>query len=57
MKDGGQGFSLEYPAVSLHAVSRDPTAFPQENLYLMVDANLDRECNEYSPVGAVCTVT
>merc|ERR1711976_539426 len=38
--EGGQGFSLEYPAVSLHAVSRDLTAFPHQCLYLMVDGDL-----------------
>ncbi|XP_032780888.2 methylosome subunit pICln [Daphnia magna] len=37
----GQGFSLEYPHISLHAVSKDPAAFPQECLYLMLDSRLD----------------
>ncbi|KAI0238824.1 Methylosome subunit pICln [Lamellibrachia satsuma] len=37
----GEGFSLEYPAISLHAICRDLTAFPHECLYLMVDANID----------------
>uniref|UniRef100_T1IW02 Methylosome subunit pICln n=1 Tax=Strigamia maritima TaxID=126957 RepID=T1IW02_STRMM len=37
----GQGFSLEYPAISLHAISRDPTVFPKECLYLMVNAKLE----------------
>ncbi|XP_048748215.1 methylosome subunit pICln-like [Ostrea edulis] len=36
----GQGFSLQYPAISLHAVSRDLAAFSQECLYLMVDGKL-----------------
>ncbi|XP_061184651.1 methylosome subunit pICln-like [Saccostrea echinata] len=36
----GQGFSLQYPAISLHAVSRDLMAFSQECLYLMVDGKL-----------------
>ena len=39
--DSGQGFSLEYPHISLHAVSKDPSAFPQECLYLMLDSRLD----------------
>lgn len=34
----GLGFSLEYPTISLHAVSRDPNAYPQEHLYVMVNA-------------------
>ena len=37
---GGQGFSLEYPHIALHAVSRDLTQFHQECLYLMIDVRL-----------------
>ena len=37
----GEGFSLEYPAISLHAVCRDLNAFPHECLYIMVDANVE----------------
>ena len=37
----GQGFSLQYPSISLHAVSRDLAAFSQECLYLMVDGKLN----------------
>jgi len=33
----GEGFSLAYPQVALHAVSRDLTAFRHECLYLMLD--------------------
>merc|ERR1719309_485732 len=36
----GQGFSLEYPHIALHAVSRDLTQFQQECLYLMIDVRL-----------------
>lgn len=37
----GHKFSLEYPHVALHAVSRDVASFPHvENLYLMIDAKL-----------------
>jgi len=36
----GQGFSLEYKHVALHAVSRDLTQFHQECLYLMIDVRL-----------------
>lgn len=36
----GQGFSLEYPHIALHAVSRDLTQFHQECLYLMIDVRL-----------------
>uniref|UniRef100_A0A5F8GXW5 Methylosome subunit pICln n=1 Tax=Monodelphis domestica TaxID=13616 RepID=A0A5F8GXW5_MONDO len=34
----GLGFSLDYPTISLHAVSRDLNAYPQEHLYVMVNA-------------------
>lgn len=36
----GMGFSLEYPSISLHAISRDLSAYPQEHLYVMVNAKL-----------------
>ncbi|XP_064456185.1 methylosome subunit pICln-like [Ornithodoros turicata] len=39
--ENNTGFSLEYPSVALHAVSRDLTSFPQECLYLMIDGDLD----------------
>lgn len=41
----GMGFCLEYPTISLHAVSRDTSAYPQEHLYVMVNGKL-REDNE-----------
>ncbi|XP_077516507.1 chloride nucleotide-sensitive channel icln [Amblyomma americanum] len=37
------GFSLEYPSVALHALSRDLRAFPEECLYLMIDGDLGEE--------------
>ncbi|KAL6478576.1 hypothetical protein MHYP_G00120090 [Metynnis hypsauchen] len=39
----GMGFSLEYPSISLHAISRDLSAYPQEHLYVMVNRKLDDE--------------
>ena len=36
----GQGFSLEYPHIALHAVSRNLTQFHKECLYLMIDVRL-----------------
>ncbi|XP_076842587.1 methylosome subunit pICln-like isoform X2 [Brachyhypopomus gauderio] len=33
----GVGFSLEYPSISLHAISRDLSAYPEEHLYVMVN--------------------
>ncbi|XP_076435597.1 methylosome subunit pICln-like [Babylonia areolata] len=42
-KEGGEGFVLQYPAISCHAISRDLNAFPQECLYVMVDGKLPGE--------------
>ncbi|KAL3991389.1 ubiquilin-like protein [Sarotherodon galilaeus] len=39
----GLGFSLEYPSIGLHAISRDVSAFPQEHLYVMVNGKLNKE--------------
>ncbi|XP_029923524.1 methylosome subunit pICln isoform X2 [Myripristis murdjan] len=39
----GMGFSLEYPSIGLHAISRDLSAYPQEHLYVMVNAKLSDE--------------
>lgn len=41
VSDAGQGFSLEYPAISLHAVSRDVSTYPHDCLYLLLDARID----------------
>ncbi|CAG06194.1 unnamed protein product, partial [Tetraodon nigroviridis] len=39
----GMGFSLEYPTIGLHAISRDVGAYPQEHLYVMVNGKLPGE--------------
>lgn len=39
-ESNGLGFSLLYPGISLHAISRDLSAFPHECLYLMIDGKL-----------------
>lgn len=39
----GVGFSLEYPTIGLHAISRDVSAYPQEHLYIMVNGKLTGE--------------
>ncbi|XP_078470120.1 methylosome subunit pICln isoform X1 [Lampetra fluviatilis] len=39
----GHGVSVEYPRVSLHAVSRDPNTFPQHHLYVMLNGKLRAE--------------
>ncbi|CAB0039925.1 unnamed protein product [Trichogramma brassicae] len=38
--DTRQGFSLEYPHISIHAISRDERAHPRQCLYIMVDAKV-----------------
>ena len=39
--DAGHKFSLEYPHIALHAVSKDMASFPNsEHLYLMIDKKL-----------------
>ncbi|KAJ1120085.1 hypothetical protein NDU88_008261 [Pleurodeles waltl] len=40
LNSSGLGFALDYPSISLHAVSRDTNAYPQEHLYVMVNAKL-----------------
>lgn len=39
--DTQQGFSLEYPHISVHAISRDEQVHPRQCLYIMVDAKVD----------------
>uniref|UniRef100_A0A668RC76 Methylosome subunit pICln n=1 Tax=Oreochromis aureus TaxID=47969 RepID=A0A668RC76_OREAU len=42
----GLGFSLEYPSIGLHALSRDVSAYPQEHLYVMVNEENEAEMAE-----------
>ncbi|KAL0994637.1 hypothetical protein UPYG_G00125190 [Umbra pygmaea] len=42
----GMGFSLEYPSISLHAISRDLTTYPKEHLYVMVNSKQKDDCEE-----------
>uniref|UniRef100_A0A0A9ZD01 Methylosome subunit pICln n=1 Tax=Lygus hesperus TaxID=30085 RepID=A0A0A9ZD01_LYGHE len=37
----GNGFALEYPHISIHAVSRDLASYPRECLFVMLDTNVD----------------
>jgi len=41
LEKSGVGFSLDYPTISLHAVSRDLSAYPCEHLYVMVNAKFE----------------
>jgi len=41
MSDNGQGFTLNYPNISLHAISKDQNAFPKPCLYVMFEGKLE----------------
>ena len=41
LSDNGQGFALNYPDISLHAISRDQNSFPKPCLYVMFEGKLD----------------
>lgn len=47
--DTRQGFSLEYPHITLHAISRDVQVHPRQCLYVMVDAKVDLPDEATSP--------
>ncbi|NXJ66668.1 ICLN protein, partial [Rostratula benghalensis] len=51
LENSGVGFSLDYPTISLHAVSRDLSAFPSEHLYVMVNAKFEEEGTKEPPVA------
>lgn len=42
----GKGFSLEYPAISLHAICRDTSQFQYECIYCMMDSPLEDNEND-----------
>ncbi|NWI11540.1 ICLN protein, partial [Crypturellus soui] len=46
LDSSGLGFSLDYPTISLHAVSRDLNAYPWEHLYVMVNAKFEDNAKE-----------
>ncbi|XP_060779454.1 methylosome subunit pICln isoform X3 [Neoarius graeffei] len=48
----GMGFALDYPSISLHAISRDLSAYPQEHLYVMVNKKLNDENEAEMPEKA-----
>lgn len=43
VSEESQGFSLEYPSIALHAISRDLNTYPQPCLYLMIDCKIDED--------------
>jgi len=48
-----KGFSLEYPHIAVHAISRDLTQFHHECLYLMIDVRLmDSDTPSSSSAGS-----
>lgn len=46
LNGSGMGFSLDYPSISLHAISRDLTAYPKEHLYVMINSKLRESSGE-----------
>uniref|UniRef100_A0A3B3HBT3 Methylosome subunit pICln n=1 Tax=Oryzias latipes TaxID=8090 RepID=A0A3B3HBT3_ORYLA len=50
----GMGFSLEYPSISLHAISRDVSAYPEEHLYVMVNGKLGEYGHADVPTFYTC---
>lgn len=46
LSDNGQGFTMNYPDISLHAISKDQNAFPKPCLYVMFDGKLDKESGD-----------
>lgn len=49
--ENGKGFSLEYPAISVHGVSRDSINFPHECIYMMINCFIDEENDADSDEG------
>jgi nucleotide-sensitive chloride channel 1A len=46
VNEQGLGFLLSYPSISLHAISRDVSAYPKPCLYIMFDGKLEGKCSE-----------
>eukprot|EP00746_Dinoflagellata_sp_MGD_P004464 gnl/MRDRNA2_/MRDRNA2_108622_c0_seq1.p1 gnl/MRDRNA2_/MRDRNA2_108622_c0~~gnl/MRDRNA2_/MRDRNA2_108622_c0_seq1.p1 ORF type:complete len:188 (+),score=45.19 gnl/MRDRNA2_/MRDRNA2_108622_c0_seq1:57-620(+) len=45
-QDASRGIAVDYPSISVHAISRDPNAFPEQCLYCQLkpeDPNVDEE--------------
>ncbi|KAJ6664815.1 hypothetical protein lerEdw1_005787 [Lerista edwardsae] len=51
IESSGLGFSLDYPTISLHAISRDLNAYPWEHLYVLVNAKFEGEELKETPMG------
>ncbi|XP_028581746.2 methylosome subunit pICln isoform X1 [Podarcis muralis] len=51
IETSGLGFSLDYPIISLHAISRDLNAYPWEHLYVMVNAKFEAEESKEDGMG------
>ncbi|GAB1598111.1 methylosome subunit pICln-like [Argonauta hians] len=46
--EDSKGFSIEYPAISVHGVSKDQSNFPQPCIYMIINCTIDDNdtCNE-----------
>ncbi|GFQ74089.1 methylosome subunit pICln [Trichonephila clavata] len=48
LSTSGQGFSLLYPSISIHAISRDVNNFPEPCIFMIVSDKIDEDPNELS---------
>merc|ERR1712112_167026 len=53
----GQSFSLEYPSINMHSISRDKTIFPHECLFLMVEGDAVSKAETIMKGEATTTMT
>ncbi len=50
-EDNNKGYSLDFPFISLHAVSRDTTHFPHQCLYCQLDVEVPEEDDDEDEEG------
>lgn len=55
--ESGQSFSLEYPSINMHSISRDKTIFPHECLFLMVEGDAVSKAETIMKGEATTTTT
>lgn len=39
-EEGNNGFSIQYPHITLHAISSDTSVYPQQCVYVMIDTHI-----------------
>lgn len=48
MRESGLGFYVEYPDITMHSISRDLSAFPQQCLYVVLDVGINAKVGDNS---------